>query len=357
MPTALRNSLAPGDMASQLIKATGRQAHSTAARYSTLQHTTILTTMSFNDLNGVWRTTDPGAAGDYNYVLELSAGTDGALSGYMRAPQALFYLRGRIDPEPRPAARPDGGIAFGWTVSRRAEQVVAESTTGFAAQYFPEADRIVAQWIIAESTTPAETWNSANVGSVVYTRSRGGQLEEPIGSPEPEAQAAAAYDYTRLTGTWYNELGSCVELAADRLFGLSGKYNSSVGEAASEYFLGGTFDRALAAGADGGSGKGVTLGWSVGWNNAANGDSHSASTWAGQVFFGGDPAGDVITTQWLLTVSTASTRVWASTNAGADVFRRTQPDAATVARVKAAGFGAAHPSVSEIVARGEKYAK
>ncbi|KAF7303993.1 Structural origins of high-affinity biotin binding To Streptavidin [Mycena indigotica] len=313
--------------------------------------------MSYVDLNGIWRSTDAGAAGDYNYVLELSAGTDGALTGYMRAPQGTFYLRGRIDPEPRPAARPDGGIAFGWTVSRRAEQVVAESTTGFAAQYFPEADRIVAQWIIAESTTPADTWNSANVGSVVYTRSHGGQLEEPIANPEPEEQALAAgtaFDYTRLTGKWYNELGSCVELSADRLFGLSGKYNSSVGEAASEYFLSGTFDRVPPA-ADGG--KGVTLGWTVGWNNTAYGDSHSASTWAGQVFLGQDPAWDIITTQWLLTVSTAATRVWASTNLGSDVFRRTQPDGATVARVKAAGFGAAHPSVSDIVARGEKYAK
>ncbi|KAF7295673.1 Avidin family protein [Mycena indigotica] len=145
-----------------------------------------------------------------------------------------------------------------------------------------------------------------------------------------------AFDYTQLTGTWYNELGSVMSLTADENGGLTGTYNSAVGDAEFEYVLTGRFDTTPP------DGEGVSLGWAVAWKNGYR-DANSTTTWSGQ-FYPGDTADDnTIVTQWLLTSSTTPANNWDSTAIGNDLFTPNAPDDATVAKAKAASFASPRP--------------
>src|ERR1700679_210200 len=99
---------------------------------------------------------------------------------------------------------------------------------------------------------------------------------------------------TKLSGVWYNELGSTMTLTADATGGLSGKYNSAVGEAEDFYILAGRFDAFPP------SGGGVSVGWAVTFRNQKS-NAHSTATWSGQYF---DSDDEKILTHWLLTSST-----------------------------------------------------
>ncbi|GAW00357.1 structural origins of high-affinity biotin binding To Streptavidin [Lentinula edodes] len=116
-----------------------------------------------------------------------------------------------------------------------------------------------------------------------------------------------------LSGTWINELGSTVTLIADLEGGLSGQYNSAVGNALSFYNLTGRFDTLPPAG------RGVSVGWVVTWKNKYL-NAHSTTTWSGQYF--NKSGSETIITQWLLTRSTTPDNVWASTTIGHDEFIR-----------------------------------
>jgi Avidin family len=138
---------------------------------------------------------------------------------------------------------------------------------------------------------------------------------------------------TKLSGVWYNELGSTMTLTADATGGLSGKYNSAVGEAEDFYILAGRFDAFPP------SGGGVSVGWAVTFRNQKL-NAHSTTTWSGQYFDGGD---EKILTHWLLTSSTPLKSIWNSTNVGHDTFTRKKPSATTIAKVQALAVDSPQP--------------
>nr|BAJ07170.1 sialyltransferase-tamavidin 2 fusion protein [synthetic construct] len=125
-----------------------------------------------------------------------------------------------------------------------------------------------------------------------------------------------------LTGTWYNELNSKMELTANKDGTLTGKYLSKVGDVYVPYPLSGRYNLQPPAG------QGVALGWAVSWENSK---IHSATTWSGQFFSESSP---VILTQWLLSSSTARGDVWESTLVGNDSFTKTAPTEQQIAHAQ-----------------------
>ena len=99
---------------------------------------------------------------------------------------------------------------------------------------------------------------------------------------------------SKLSGIWYNELGSTMVLNADVTGRLSGKYKSAVGNAEDFYVLSGRYD------VNAPSDKGVSLAWTVAYNNSFR-NAHSTAGWSGQYF--DDLEGEEkILTHWLLNV-------------------------------------------------------
>jgi hypothetical protein len=136
------------------------------------------------------------------------------------------------------------------------------------------------------------------------------------------------------TGTWYNELGSRMILHASGAQ-LWGTYDSAVGQAARQYDLTGKVNTGLPL-----PGSGVALGWTVSWVNAYL-SSPSVTSWVGQ--YQVDPDGtEEIESLWLLVTETTEAGDWGSTRVGADVFRRSAPNAEQVQR--ALRKGSSHPT-------------
>ncbi|KJA14484.1 hypothetical protein HYPSUDRAFT_173356 [Hypholoma sublateritium FD-334 SS-4] len=131
----------------------------------------------------------------------------------------------------------------------------------------------------------------------------------------------------RLSGIWYNELGSTMILTADATGCLSGKYKSAVGNAEDFYVLTGRYDTNAP------SDKGVSLAWTVAYNNSLR-NAHSTAGWSGQ-FFDDDDGEEKILTHWLLTTSSTSESVWKSTNVGTNIFTRNRPSTADIAKARA----------------------
>ncbi|MGW7435629.1 streptavidin [Streptomyces sp. NPDC054849] len=137
-----------------------------------------------------------------------------------------------------------------------------------------------------------------------------------------------------ITGTWYNQLGSTFIVTATPDGGLTGTYESAVGNAESRYVLTGRYDSAAAT-----DGSGTVLGWTVAWKNNHR-NAHSATTWSGQYTGGSDAR---INTQWLLTSGTTETNAWKSTLVGHDTFTKVKPSAAAVDAARKAGVGSGSP--------------
>ena len=134
-------------------------------------------------------------------------------------------------------------------------------------------------------------------------------------SQETRAVSELSDVVTGLTGTWFNELGSQMNLTASSDGFLSGNYSSAVGTAIDFYTLTGRFDTQPP------SGRGVSLAWTVTYlNNRLN--AHSTAGWSGQFFPGSNPQ---ILTQWLLTTSSTLANVWSSVNIGHDAFTQVKP--------------------------------
>ncbi|KAF7297532.1 Avidin family protein [Mycena indigotica] len=155
----------------------------------------------------------------------------------------------------------------------------------------------------------------------------------------------AAFDFTRLTRVWFNELASVMNLTANAAGGLSGTYNSAVGTAEDEYVLTGRFDTTPP------SGTGVALGWVVAYKNSLL-DAHSTAAWSGQFYAGATELEDIILTQWLLTTSTTPANNWESTNVNTDTFMPVVPTTAEVQKAQARGAGS--PTAQQIVAKNAK---
>lgn len=124
-----------------------------------------------------------------------------------------------------------------------------------------------------------------------------------------------------ISGLWYNELNSTMELAVNGKQ-LKGRYISAVGQAQGPYELTGFLDVDDAT---------PTLGWVVVWKNArAYAPSVTAWTGQAQTILGEE----LIDTTWLLTRSTAVQEDWEATVIGKDLFRRTKASPDDVQRVK-----------------------
>ena len=121
---------------------------------------------------------------------------------------------------------------------------------------------------------------------------------------------------SHLDGKWYNELGSCMNLTAESDGTLTGTYESAVGQAKYTYVLAGRYDNLP---------ERRTLGWTVTWVNQYYFCSKSTTSWSGQFQIEPKTQEQQILTSWLLTVQTAPSDDWNSTNVGFDVFTRTAP--------------------------------
>ncbi len=112
---------------------------------------------------------------------------------------------------------------------------------------------------------------------------------------------------TRISGTWYNQLGSRLELHADSTGRLSGTFHSGVGGAAVPCAVTGSFDPAPHH-------EVSVVGFVVLWP-----DAHAVTVWSGHYH----PDEDVITAMWLLAGECNDQGEWRSTHVGHDLFSRT----------------------------------
>lgn len=135
-----------------------------------------------------------------------------------------------------------------------------------------------------------------------------------------------------IDGTWYNELGSKMEITSDGAT-ISGTYQTAVGYAQNTYALIGWINTEPSQG-------GQATGWTVMWTNDS-GSSNSVTTWSGQLQ---EVQGqEEIVTFWLLTSEQLPQNDWAATNIGQDTFTRTAPSSEQIAIArKRRGFS--HPT-------------
>jgi hypothetical protein len=127
-----------------------------------------------------------------------------------------------------------------------------------------------------------------------------------------------------LAGTWYNELGSKMEITVNGLL-LTGTYKSGVG-AEGTYSLTGAFDTNPVVN------KNQSLGFVVAWQNEKS-NHNSTTSWSGRYLE--TPTSETLVTFWLLTA--AQPAQWESTLIGEDIFTRTAPSEETKQRRLARG--------------------
>ncbi|KAJ7649377.1 tamavidin1 [Mycena polygramma] len=93
---------------------------------------------------------------------------------------ATYDIAGRFDADPvLPLAK---GISVGWTVTFRGMVVKpdgttvdhnAHTTTTWSGQYFLDGgERILTHWLMSYSTLADDVWNSTNIGSDAFTRTK-----------------------------------------------------------------------------------------------------------------------------------------------------------------------------------------
>jgi hypothetical protein len=135
-----------------------------------------------------------------------------------------------------------------------------------------------------------------------------------------------------IDGAWFNEYGSVAILTSDGRGGLTGTYESTVGDAKGTYTLTGRYIPSETPG------YGIALGWSVSWNNQYQ-NAYSATTWCGQLF----DDFQRLTTTWLLGIETTPQELWESTLVGQDVFTRVRPTDEEIAEKIRLGVAVSHP--------------
>jgi len=109
----------------------------------------------------------------------------------------------------------------------------------------------------------------------------------------------------RISGTWFNQLGSRLEMHDDANGGLTGWFDVMSGTEAGKNPLTGYVEP--------NPGGAVALGFAVSWQR-----TRSVTVWSGHLAEGGD----VIDTTWLLSGGSIGHGSWGSTLVGHDVFRR-----------------------------------
>jgi hypothetical protein len=133
-----------------------------------------------------------------------------------------------------------------------------------------------------------------------------------------------------INGTWYNELGSSMNIEQDgnQIFG---SYQTAVGQAQGPYSLVGFVNPSPDAS--------QTLAWTVTWQNAS-GNSLSTTAWCGQAqTINNVPT---ITAMWLMTGETAPAGDWGATQIGQDVFTPNPPSSA-LSTIALASKSFSHP--------------
>jgi len=144
-----------------------------------------------------------------------------------------------------------------------------------------------------------------------------------------------------ITGTWYNELNSVMEVIA-KDGKLTGRYKSAKGDAEDWYNLIGYHDPSTAVGS---GNYGATLSFTVQWNNnSVKGNSHSNVIQNGQ-FFKFDDNSKYIRTMWLLSSGSKPADEWRSVQAGLDKFKphKRTPEEIEKKLAMLAEMGHAHP--------------
>jgi Avidin family len=118
-----------------------------------------------------------------------------------------------------------------------------------------------------------------------------------------------------LSGKWYNDLKSELELNVGSDGLLSGTYETKVssdGCAIGKYSVAGRTDVPF---------KGETLGFAVAWHNDDS-DCEATTTWVGHYRAGGDGVEESLTTFWLMAEKSEPGKEWESIKLGRDVFTR-----------------------------------
>lgn len=119
---------------------------------------------------------------------------------------------------------------------------------------------------------------------------------------------------SKVDGTWCNELGSTVTfVTATDGKTLTGKYRSAKGEAKDDYDLVGQINPMSTS-------QDQAIGWVVVWNNTANGDSRSVTTWSGQYQL--IDGTEEISTLWVLTSQESTAQDWSAHVVNRDDFYR-----------------------------------
>ncbi len=119
----------------------------------------------------------------------------------------------------------------------------------------------------------------------------------------------------RLSGTWYSERGSRMELVVKRDGVIEGAYLRPAGKSQGSFPLLGMTDPADYEG-------NRCLAFTVLWNNQQV-NQHSISVWAGQ--YRQVKGEEILDMTWLLTEETQPDQDWTSTRVGSDVFHREPP--------------------------------
>ena len=117
-----------------------------------------------------------------------------------------------------------------------------------------------------------------------------------------------------ISGTWYNELGSKMELSVSKNV-ITGTYGTNVGSCLGIYPLTGYLNAS--------NSEGIAVGWTVLWNNE-HGNQKSLTSWAGQCQLI-DGKEEELYAFWLLVRESDPAADWAATNIGQDTFTRNKP--------------------------------
>lgn len=146
-----------------------------------------------NSIDGIW----------YNQLgseMTLTTDKDGGLTGKYRSAvgkaEDWYYLSGRYDVLPPP----NEGDSVGWVVTFRNQKLDAHSTASWSGQYFNDSnERIITQWLLTSSTIPDNVWDSTNIGTDTFTRTKPSSDQIKVAraltlvSPHPEDIIARRY--------------------------------------------------------------------------------------------------------------------------------------------------------------------
>ncbi|KAJ6465637.1 Avidin/streptavidin [Mycena vitilis] len=107
-------------------------------------------------------------------MVLLADGTGNITGQYNSAvgkAEDFYVLTGRFDIDP---PGQDEGVSIGWVVNYRNVELNAHSTAAWSGQFFNKDasgdQRILTQWLLTTSSTPADLWSSTQIGHDEFGR-------------------------------------------------------------------------------------------------------------------------------------------------------------------------------------------